>query len=355
MEASRFYFPINCSLSPITIATNYGNPYPNDRTIRRNPYFEFVVEMFNLLRYVENNYSTFRSIVPNLPPNFNSVENRLLFIEKIVEYVRSGGNQNPAVMVGLKISTLKGGRAFLSKSFHPGVDINYGTGNQDFGLPVYSVGPGTVIASSPRFCNDGSCSGYVAIQHLCKNEIFYALYGHINPEVRTGAKVNGGQRIGTIGSYTGGTSHLHFEISKKNIYQNLRLTYPSYTNFNGVQTTLQINLTYLTAVIYDTLKVNLNPNSVCVPFKYYVELFDDPQNPSWKVFTRKLINIQNFSDEVFYGGEYAKKYGFVDPINFLLKISSGKLYSPVTNSVCPSSVTVKQNQQPSQICLSVVY
>lgn len=344
-------FPIDCMLLlPIRITTNYGNPYPNQRVI----YSGYFKQALNVARELKKLERVYHNILPNLqslgnfPSDLSTIENRIRFIDALAKTKKPISGQ----LVNIKKYLTKGYPNFMSISFHPGVDINYGsTPTADVGLPVYSVASGRVIASNKCFCKNCDCSGFVAIEHRYKGKVFYSLYGHIDPAVSVGSEVKAAQRIGVIGRTSAFAPHLHFEITTKNIYSNFPYRYPSYTNFSG-KTTLQLNMAYVAAIAYDDLNGPSVPTQLCLPFKYYVNAFDNPRNPSWDYFSDKgTSQFQSFSDNVFYGGEYSKKYGYVDPINFLREVC-GKLCSPANNNPpCPN--IEKLNQQPDRICFSI--
>ncbi|MEM0333274.1 MAG: M23 family peptidase, partial [Candidatus Aenigmatarchaeota archaeon] len=79
----KVYFPINCSLSPITITTNYGEPYPNQKffSLREQ---RILFDIASLIRSYESNYSSFKQNYPNLPQNLSSITDRILLLEFIV-------------------------------------------------------------------------------------------------------------------------------------------------------------------------------------------------------------------------------------------------------------------------------
>lgn len=82
---------------------------------------------------------------------------------------------------------------------------------QDFavasGTPVYAVGSGTVRATT---CGDGF-GNQVLIRH---GDGYFTLYAHLSRiDVRKGARVTAGQRIGLSGASGNVTGpHLHFEV-----------------------------------------------------------------------------------------------------------------------------------------------
>lgn len=104
-----------------------------------------------------------------------------------------------------------GYRNFRVGRFHNGVDI----ANRK-GTPVRAARGGRVIAS-------GWCSGYGYCVKINHGDGFVTEYGHLatQPSVRVGARVNAGDRIGSMGStydrkgggYSTGV-HLHFTVKR---------------------------------------------------------------------------------------------------------------------------------------------
>lgn len=95
--------------------------------------------------------------------------------------------------------------------YHPGVDFNWGRGNEDAGLPIVSVKDGTV-----EFVNNSEAHGrglglYIIIKH---SDGVYSRYAHLSKvDVKVGQKIREGDYIGRLGK-TGPTeyAHLHFEL-----------------------------------------------------------------------------------------------------------------------------------------------
>ena len=106
--------------------------------------------------------------------------------------------------------------------FHEGLDIKP-VARDRRGEPtdsVFAAMPGVVrhVSASP---GDSSYGRYVVLEHPTMTPAVYTLYAHlarIAPGLRTGAQVNAGQVLGTMGHSSGGymipkdRSHLHFEI-----------------------------------------------------------------------------------------------------------------------------------------------
>jgi hypothetical protein len=90
---------------------------------------------------------------------------------------------------------------------HEGVDIS-----GDVGDPVLAAADGVVV----RAGNSASYGRFVEIHHKSGLNTLYAHMGRLAPIARPGAKVEGGQAIGKVGS--SGTStgpHVHFEVRRK--------------------------------------------------------------------------------------------------------------------------------------------
>ncbi len=97
-------------------------------------------------------------------------------------------------------------------TFHPGLDLNFGSGEADFGLPVSAVAQGRVVASARD--NTSSWGNAVMIEHTLSTGVhFWSQYGHLDQRhVAVGDEVVRGAEIGTIGRGNGLSPHLHFEI-----------------------------------------------------------------------------------------------------------------------------------------------
>ncbi|MFH0242032.1 M23 family metallopeptidase [Streptomyces sp. HK10] len=91
--------------------------------------------------------------------------------------------------------------ASWSSGKHSGIDFPAGTGT-----PVRSVGPGTVVTVGWG----GAYGNQIVIRH---DDGKYTQYAHLSAtRVSAGQKVDGGQRIGAVGSTGNSTGpHLHFE------------------------------------------------------------------------------------------------------------------------------------------------
>lgn len=98
-------------------------------------------------------------------------------------------------------------------SYHAGEDWWVARGESNFGLPVYSIGHGTVTYAEPL--GWGRDQGIVIVRHILTNgQTFLSFYGHLDPPsvtLRAGQCVTRGQKVGEIGRPRT-PPHLHFEI-----------------------------------------------------------------------------------------------------------------------------------------------
>jgi murein DD-endopeptidase MepM/ murein hydrolase activator NlpD len=98
-------------------------------------------------------------------------------------------------------TTYKQAGASWSSGKHSGIDFPANTGTA-----VRSVGPGTVVTVGWG----GAYGNQIVIRHADGK---YTQYAHLSAtNVSSGQKVDGGQRIGAVGSTGNSTGpHLHFE------------------------------------------------------------------------------------------------------------------------------------------------
>jgi len=101
--------------------------------------------------------------------------------------------------------------------FHRGLDINFGSGNDDFGAPVLATHDGKVVFVK----NSTSGAGrYIILQSF--DGSLQTLYFHLNTiNVKVGQNVREGEIIGEIGGSGRGkelgyTPHLHYAIKIRN-------------------------------------------------------------------------------------------------------------------------------------------
>ncbi len=98
-------------------------------------------------------------------------------------------------------------------SYHAGEDWWVSRGSGNFGLPVYSIGHGTVTYAEPL--GWGRDQGIVIVRHIFSDgSTFLSFYGHLDPPsitLEAGECVVRGQKVGEIGRPRT-PPHLHFEI-----------------------------------------------------------------------------------------------------------------------------------------------
>lgn len=114
--------------------------------------------------------------------------------------------------------------------FHPGEDWNFGSGDDDLGLPVHAIANGHVVASDNYGCGWGNI---IVIEHKenssGNSETVWSQYAHLQTRLVSNEEyVHRGQQIGTIGTayyrpIRDGpcneqfSPHLHFEIRRNNL------------------------------------------------------------------------------------------------------------------------------------------
>jgi murein DD-endopeptidase MepM/ murein hydrolase activator NlpD len=100
-------------------------------------------------------------------------------------------------------------------AYHTGADLNLNQPhwNVDAGMPVYSIASGLVTFAGSL----NVWGGIVVIRHdplVAGGSYVYSRLAHLATiGVREGQRVARGDQVGTIGKPTGGTEHLHFDIS----------------------------------------------------------------------------------------------------------------------------------------------
>ncbi|MFD1832173.1 M23 family metallopeptidase [Streptomyces desertarenae] len=120
--------------------------------------------------------------------------------ERSAERRAAGGYVDPVAGVDTTTTYKQAGSSWSSGK-HSGVDFPAATGT-----PVRSVGPGTVVTVGWG----GAYGNQIVIRHADGK---YTQYAHLSAtKVSPGQKVDGGQRIGAVGSTGNSTGpHLHFE------------------------------------------------------------------------------------------------------------------------------------------------
>jgi len=321
---ANFVFPVNCD-GYLDITSSFGHPYPADLNINAIDFYYMVSVVRNIFEKYKNNTQIIQQAgIQNLNTHFQ----RIAFLR----YIYRTNSQDFAKERNL----LKSPISLKIVSFHPGIDINKGPGNSDAGEPVYAVYDGVVIGSSPTWGQ--GIGGYVILNHKGKNFQFFSLYGHINPSISSGQTVKRGTLIGTLSNTVKFPSHLHFEISLKNIYINSIIKYPGYP-YNQKK----LNLAYLASYNYQNivsyLTNNIIPSFFCVPNKEYYEMIVDPKDP----FPYQASTTLDSAKSAF-----AREYGFVDPIEFLKKLGCDKFFKPPkgveNNQICSNINKQVENQ-----------
>ena len=98
-------------------------------------------------------------------------------------------------------------------------DLNYGSGYDDYGMPVKAWKPGTV--AQMNYIGDQSYGRWMVLNHAAGQASLYAHLSRFNAKRYVGEKIGGGATIGYVGDLgntgTPPTSHLHFEIMGGNV------------------------------------------------------------------------------------------------------------------------------------------
>jgi murein DD-endopeptidase MepM/ murein hydrolase activator NlpD len=123
-------------------------------------------------------------------------------------------------MIPTKYSTPLTGLDWLEwyethKVYHPGVDFNYGYGNDDYGQEVYAPKGGFVEYVHGTEKNSGGFGLFVILIHDDGNLTRYAHLKDVN--VRKAGRVKEGDVIGHVGNTGTKYSHLHFEVFNKDM------------------------------------------------------------------------------------------------------------------------------------------
>lgn len=103
--------------------------------------------------------------------------------------------------------------------WHPGEDWNRGSGETDFGDPVYSIESGLILVAKDFGGNWGKV---ILIEHSFNNKKIWTQYAHLSEiKHKQGTFVQRGDFIGRIGNANGKwASHLHFEIRQSPVGAN---------------------------------------------------------------------------------------------------------------------------------------
>jgi murein DD-endopeptidase MepM/ murein hydrolase activator NlpD len=325
--ANRLYFPLsNCNAVYITMT--YGEPYPKDRVIK-GIYYQYLKDFLSNKVLLNPNFLPLvRRIVNNNSLTLDTLQERFIAIKQFFrprEDVPSSLSASDRRLYITFRNRINVASAYMPISSHHGVDLAYAgnTGN----VPVFSVAPGRVEVAKRNWCSSINCGGYIVIRHNFRSTTFWALYGHVNPQVSAGANVKGNQLIALTSTGMEFNPHLHFEISVSGL-RSLTVNYPGYPYRQ-----YYLNLALLGIYIY-------NPNSstygLTNPLRINANFYGN-------LLTTKPYIPSNSLTESSMGLNYPwnQYYGIIDPITFLSKLCD--LYNPNglqdrdTSSVkCPS-------------------
>lgn len=324
---SLVYFPLDCHSTNVRVTTNFGEPYPQDAYVesRTNFYINKVVDYFRMLKSYESYFSN-NLMFPLLSlysPSLQSYQGRVNLLRYLAERKYST-TTFPDVLVNMNSAYLSlfpnnNYQGYLQTiSFHPGLDMTIISASNTLGKPVYAVMDGVVRKGSSSWCKNGGCAGFLVLEHRTGGTTFYSLYGHITPTVPVGATVAGGSTIATVGNPTLFPPHLHFEITTRYIYDQ----YPSYPykqySLSGL---------LLGAYLFDysstasNPRIDLSSSVIQIPYAIYRGMV---VSQSWDIKKSEDVSLSAFF----------KEKGFVDPINFLQKSCSNKIYSATTKTAC---------------------
>ncbi|HWA33961.1 MAG TPA: M23 family metallopeptidase, partial [Cyclobacteriaceae bacterium] len=104
-----------------------------------------------------------------------------------------------------------------ASTYHPGLDINFGGGTDDFGAPVMTTHDGEVTIKDSNTGRNGR-----TVWVTSPDGKFRTVYMHLSAiTVKAGEEIHEGDQVGKIGraargSETGVPSHLHYQIEKLN-------------------------------------------------------------------------------------------------------------------------------------------
>jgi len=318
--AKRLYFPLqNCSGVHITMT--YGEPYPEDGFIK-GIYYQYLKNFLSekvllnpfflpLVRRITNNNSL----------TLNTLQERFIAIKQFFGKDISGSlSSSDRKLYRNFRNMINNESTYMPISSHHGVDLAYGgnTGN----VPVFSIAPGRVEVASRRWCRpkklqDGrvierSCGGYVVIRHNFKNNIFWVLYGHVDPHISFGTNVKENQLIALTSTGMTFRPHLHLEVSVSGL-QSFTKKYPGYPYKQYF-----LNLALLGIYIYSP-----TPPTYGLTNPFYVNA-----NFYGNLLTTKPYVPFNSLTENSMGLNYPwnQYYGIIDPITFLSRLCD--LYNP---------------------------
>jgi murein DD-endopeptidase MepM/ murein hydrolase activator NlpD len=304
----------------------YGEPYPKDRFIS-GIYYQYLKNFLSEKVLLNPDFLPLvRRITNNNSLTLNTLQERFIaikpFFSKDMPTSLSQSDKNLYINFRKTINT---DSAYMPISSHHGVDLAYAgnTGN----VPVFSIAPGKVEVAKRNWCLSTNCGGYIVIRHNFRNNTFWALYGHVNPQVSAGTNVKENQLIALTSTGMVFNPHLHLEVSVSGL-QSFTSKYPGYPYRQ-----YYLNLALLGIYIY-----NPNSSTYGLTNPLYVNA-----NFYGNLLTTKPYIPSNSLTENSMGLNYPwnQYYGIIDPITFLSKLCD--LYNPNglqdrdTSSVkCPS-------------------
>lgn len=108
------------------------------------------------------------------------------------------------------------------KVWHPGQDLNKGTGNADLGLPIKCPVSGEVeyVSPEPTALNgqNGGFGNFIVIYHPAYG--VWTRYAHMNKvSVKQNDKVKEGDLLGEVGKTGTKSAHLHWEGWNSSMYE----------------------------------------------------------------------------------------------------------------------------------------
>lgn len=108
------------------------------------------------------------------------------------------------------------------KVFHPGYDLNKGTGDADLGLPILCPVSGEIeyVSPEPTLTNgqNGGFGWFVVVYHSAYG--VWTRYAHMNKvSVKQNQKVKEGDLLGEVGKTGTQTAHVHWEGWKSSMYE----------------------------------------------------------------------------------------------------------------------------------------
>lgn len=95
-----------------------------------------------------------------------------------------------------------------SHNIHTGLDFG-----ADVGTTVYATVSGTVVLKYVRENGEGDAVPHVVIEVIVGDLKFYVVHGHVDPSVEVGARVKGGDVIGTVAAHK--FPHVHLSIRQE--------------------------------------------------------------------------------------------------------------------------------------------